>query len=66
MQLYTIMTKKLYYYLYEKKDFELICKPIVIRSILVDSGGFVLLTFFLNENKMYSGHDRITLIESQL
>ncbi len=33
---------------------------------LVDRGGFGSPTFFLNENKMYFGQDRITLIESQL
>ena len=33
---------------------------------LVDRGGFGSPTFFLNENKMYFGQDRILLIESQL
>ena len=33
---------------------------------LIDRGGFGSPTFFLNENKMYFGQDRITLIESQL
>ena len=33
---------------------------------LIDRGGFRSPTFFLNENKIYFGQDRITLIESQL
>ena len=33
---------------------------------LIDRGGFGSPTFFLNENKMYFGQDRITLIERQL
>ncbi len=33
---------------------------------LIDRGGFGSPTFFLNENKMFFGQDRITLIESQL
>ena len=33
---------------------------------LIDHGGFGSPTFFLNENKMYFGQDRITLMESQL
>jgi len=33
---------------------------------LIDRGGFGSPTFFLTENKMYFGQDRITLIESQL
>lgn len=33
---------------------------------LIDRGGFGSPTFFLNENKMYFGQDRITLIKKQL
>ena len=33
---------------------------------LINRGGFGSPTFFLNENKMYFGQDRITLIKRQL